>query len=230
MNFQLNQFVSKNSERIFIGAMYFFLFAGGLWHVLNIFQTLMRVLAAPMLIGLSFIIFLSVYKTLQDARQKRRLWMWAVFVIIASFTIEWIGVETSKIFGNYSYGDILKPKFFGVPIAIGFAWLCMLLTSNAVLQKIIRNFSNMHLMLKAFGISLLMVLFDLIMETAILKLNYWTWDNHSIPFQNYIGWFITSLIFSFIGGALRLFDVKYPSIAFHAYFAQLIFFGLVILK
>ncbi|MDZ7319951.1 MAG: hypothetical protein ONB11_12390, partial [candidate division KSB1 bacterium] len=87
------------STTIAIAALYFFLFAGGLWHVLGVFQTLMRLLAAPLLIALSIIAFAVTFKILPDQKFRWRLLGWSILVIIASFWIEWLGVKTGKIFG-----------------------------------------------------------------------------------------------------------------------------------
>jgi len=218
------------SNQIAIAALYFFLFAGGLWHILGVFQTLMRILAAPLLIALSIIAFAVTFKILPDQKSRLRLLGWAMLVIIASFLVEWLGVKSGRIFGHYSYGETLQPILFGVPIAIGFAWLCMLLTSTAVMQRILPKFSNYHFVIQAISISLLMVLFDIVMEPAAMKLGYWNWQNGSIPLLNFIAWFVISFIFAVIGLRLRLFKERLPAIVFHAYFAQLVYFGMVILK
>lgn len=227
----MNKINKRNlSHRISIAALYFFLLAGGLWHVLGVFQTLMRILAAPLLIALSLIAFAVTFKILLDQKVRLGLLAWSILVIIASFLIEWLGVKSGKIFGHYAYGETLQPILFGVPIAIGFAWLCMLLTSTAVVQRLLPKLSSYHFIIQAISISLLMVLFDLVMEPAAMKLGYWIWLDGSIPIQNFIAWFGISLIFALIAVAMSLFKAKLPAIAFHAYFAQLIYFGLVILK
>jgi putative membrane protein len=222
--------LKQYSRQIAIGALYFFLFAGGMWHVLGVFQTLMRVLAAPLLIFLSIIVFVTTLKNLTDKKISLLFVLWAILVIIGSFAIEWLGIKTGKIFGLYVYGETLEPLLFEVPIAIGFAWLCMLLTSTAVVQRILLKFSENHFVTLSISISLLMVLFDIVMEPAAMKLGYWTWQDGSIPIQNFIAWFGISLFFAIIGVRMRLFKERLPSIVFHAYLAQLIYFGLVILK
>lgn len=222
--------LKPHSHKITIGALYFFLFAGGLWHVLGVFQTLMRILATPLLIALSIIVFFVTLRILKDQKIKLLFLFWATLVIIGSIAIEWLGVKTGKIFGHYIYGEALKPILLDVPIAIGFAWLCMLLTSTGVVQRILPKFSNYHILIQVISISLLMVLFDIVMEPAAVKLSYWTWLGGSIPVQNFIAWFVISLIFALIGVRFSLFKEKLPAIVFHAYFAQLIYFGIVILK
>lgn len=219
------------SQKIAIGALYFFLFAGGFWHVLGVFQTLLRILAAPLLIALSIIIFSVTYRILSENKIRFLYLSWAILVMIGSFAIEWLAVNTGKIFGQYAYGETLQPILSGVPIAIGFAWLGMLLTSAAVAQRILPKFSNYSTLIQAVSISFLMVLFDVVMEPAAMKLIYWTWlGASSIPIQNFIAWFVISFFFAMTGVRIGLFKEKLPAIVFHAYFAQLIYFGMVILK
>lgn len=222
--------LTLNYQQPVIGALYFFLLAGGLWHVLGVFQTLMRILAAPLLMALAIIVVAVTLPVLTDNKTRLLFLFWAILVIIGSFAIEWLGVNTGKIFGHYSYGATLQPILFNVPIAIGFAWLCMLLTSTAVVQRILPKFFKYQVLTQALSISLLMVLFDMVMEPAAMKLGYWNWLGGSIPIQNFIAWFVISLFFAIIAVRLGLFKEKLPIIVFHAYFAQLCYFGLVILK
>ena len=53
------------SEKIKIGAVYFFLIAGGAWHILDVFQFLMSVMAGPLLIGLAIWLFFEYYTLLK---------------------------------------------------------------------------------------------------------------------------------------------------------------------
>ena len=95
-------------DKIKIALLYFFLFAGGLWHFLNFFQTIMSYLAGPLLIGLSIWLY-SEIKTNDKAKFFSKFDIWAIIVIIFSFFIEAIGVKTGQIFGKYNYGETLWP-------------------------------------------------------------------------------------------------------------------------
>ncbi|MBN1350930.1 carotenoid biosynthesis protein [candidate division KSB1 bacterium] len=223
----MNQNADNHRETVYIFALYFFLIAGGLWHILNVFQTAMRVLATPLILGLAVWVFLDIYK---KASAKRNQALWAIGVVFLSFLVELLGVKTGKIFGHYAYGDTLSPKLLDVPIAIGFAWLVMLLSSIAIVNKVRFCGVGEHRVLCSGLISLLMVLFDSVMEPAAVKLGYWHWEQNAIPIQNYIVWFVISFIFSFAALKLNLFNHTKSRIAIHAYFAQLIYFALVILK
>ncbi|MCB0294541.1 MAG: carotenoid biosynthesis protein, partial [Calditrichaeota bacterium] len=164
--------------------LYFFLLAGGMWHLLGMFQELMRILAGPLLIGLAIWLLLEYLpgdepkserrsariSLLQNWRRQSRLVLWFLLVVVISFSVEWMGVQTGLIFGEYAYGDTLQPLVFGIPLAIGFAWAGMILASVAVVQRFYPGISGRGDGYFAFWVSLVMVLFDMAMEPAAIRL------------------------------------------------------------
>ena len=217
-------------NKLKIGALYLLLGAGGLWHVLGVFQEVMQVFASPIMIGLGVCLFWECWWE-SPRHERSKFAIASIGIVVVSFGIEWLGVRTGEIFGSYSYGQTLRPSIGGVPISIGSAWFVMLVASTAVAQKIIPKFLAEGFRFKiAFLVALLMVCFDLLMEPAAVKLDYWTWMNDHIPLRNYLVWFGLSFIFATIGFQVGLFRQQLPRIAFHCYFAQLLYFGLVSLS
>ena len=113
----------------------------------------------------------------------------------------------------------------------------MLIASTAVAQKIAPKSCRREgtspiglgdLTPTAFLTALLMVCFDLLMEPAAIKLDYWTWISGHIPLQNYLVWFGLGFIFATIGLQTGVLRRPLPQIAIHFYFAQLAYFGLVL--
>lgn len=238
-NIEISRKIYLNNDRLKILILYLFLIAGGLWHMLNVFQALMQLLAGPFVIGLSLWItaecLVAVFRRKGAAALhhpnippvymlSRKFLLWSLLLALVSFGIEWVGVKTGVIFGNYIYGETLQPQLFNVPIAIGFAWLCMLLCTIAVLQRVFPRFANTNMILTSSTIAIGMVLFDFIMEPAAIALGYWKWAGDWVPYQNYIGWFVISFVLSSFGLKMKLFQEKLPSIAVHGFFAQLIYF------
>jgi putative membrane protein len=43
--------------------------------------------------------------------------------------------------------------------------------------------------------SLMMVLYDLFLEPAAMRLDMWSWEGGRIPFSNYAAWFLLSVLF-----------------------------------
>ena len=218
--------IALNQTKIKITLLYILLLAGGLWHMLGVLQTTMRLLAAPLLIALCLLL---CFEYLRE-HPKSKFIFWGLFVCVTCFLIELIGVKTGVIFGSYFYGTTLQPRLWGIPVAIGFAWLAMLISSAAISQYLLpaRFFTKPFVV--AVTIALLMIVFDLFMEPAATKLGYWTWKSENIPLQNYVAWFAFGFILSYIGLRLDLFTNKSSSLAMHAYIAQLCYFVLVSLS
>ena len=95
---RLRNWFSRNGETAGIGLMYFLLFAGGLWHILGIFQQAMRVLASPLLIAISLI---ALGLMLRQTERKWRFLLWTIILFVGGFFAETIGVKTGLVFGNY---------------------------------------------------------------------------------------------------------------------------------
>ena len=217
-------------SKLKIGVLYLILGAGGLWHVLGVFQGVMRLLAAPIMFGLAVWLFWECWR-IYPQHERPKFAIVSIGVVGVSFGIEWLGVRTGEIFGAYLYGQTLWPSMGGVPISIGCAWFVMLIASTAVAQKIApKSLAEGFRFKIPFLVALLMVCFDLLMEPAAVKLDYWTWMNDHIPLQNYLVWFGLGFIFATIGLQTGLFRRVLPRIAIHFYFAQLFYFGLVALK
>ena len=214
-------------NKLKISALYLLLGAGGLWHLLGVFQGVMRVLASPIMLALAIWLFWECWR-IYPRHERPKFTIVSVCVVIVSFGIEWLGVRTGQIFGAYVYGQTLRPSIAGVPISIGCAWFVMLIASTAVAQKIAPKSLAGTRFKMAFLVALLMVCFDLLMEPAAVKLDYWTWLDNHIPLQNYLAWFGLSFIFATIGLQTNVFRQPLPKIAVHAYFAQLIYFGFVL--
>lgn len=143
------------------------------------------------------------------------------FCFLTGLMVEIIGVNTGLIFGNYQYGQALGPKIAGTPFIIGVNWLLLVICVNEII-----NFLPISLKgIKAILGAATMVVFDAIMEPGAIKLGFWKWENNMIPFQNYLGWFLVSLLLSY------LYQMVVPptknKVAFPLFLIQLLFFLLI---
>ena len=105
--------------------------------------------------------------------------------------VEIVGVATGIIFGNYSYGQTLGIKIINAPIMIGVNWAILIIAIGAVLKQFKQFNKNLKCIVGAF----ILTLMDVLIEPVAIKFDYWHWQNNSIPFQNYVGWFIVSFLF-----------------------------------
>lgn len=141
------------------------------------------------------------------------------FVAVALFTfiVEAIGVQTGVLFGDYIYGKSLPVKIFNTPLLIGGNWL--LLSYGAV--EIIRLNKSLRKFLPVL-VGLLMTFFDFVIEPVAIKTGMWTWSFSSIPVQNYLMWFIVSVI---LASCFELFKIETKNkIAVRIFLFQFAFF------
>ena len=115
--------------------------------------------------------------------------LFLVVVFLSGFLVEWAGVSTGLIFGEYSYGATLGIKLFNVPLAIGLNWAILIYCTGLLSDKL-----PVHFLLRALAGALMMVALDLFIEPVAIKLDFWSWKGNSIPLENYLAWFAVSLI------------------------------------
>ncbi|MBN2615237.1 MAG: carotenoid biosynthesis protein [Bacteroidales bacterium] len=145
-----------------------------------------------------------------------------VFVFLAGFGIEVLGVHTGAVFGSYSYGNSLGFKLFDVPLIIGVNWLVL---SYSVADLF--NGTRLNILIQSVLGAFLLVFFDLFLEVAAPALNMWSWMGNKVPVQNYLAWFVLSFVFIFLFKILKI-GTRNPLSAV-VYFSQLIFFVLLAL-
>ncbi len=111
-------------------------------------------------------------------------------ILIAGFIIEVIGVHTSLIFGEYQYGKSLGFKVLNTPVMIGINWLFLVYASSSIVEKL-----KLNLFIKILIASVIMLVYDMVLEQVAPKTDMWSWKNELVPVRNYIAWFVISLIF-----------------------------------
>ena len=128
--------------------------------------------------------------------------LFTIFLLIAfliGISIELIGVHSGLLFGQYSYGENLGMKIYEVPFVIGLNWGIVAVASNSILAYI-----KMSRGLKIISAAVIMTLLDLLIEPISSKINFWHWENDTIPIYNFICWFIFGVIIQLIFYALKL--------------------------
>lgn len=106
---------------------------------------------------------------------------------IIGWTVEAIGTNTGILFGEYSYGPSLGPKFYSTPITMVVNWMISVYLITMVLRPKIVNLWRL-----GFAGALLMVIYDILLEPVAIRLNMWSWENGTPPLQNYLAWFVIS--------------------------------------
>lgn len=163
------------------------------------------------------LILSAVLLWLNQTGNQVNLIRFSLTVIIMGFIVEWVGVTTGLIFGDYQYGHSLGPKLGGVPVIIGLNWLLVMYCVAALTDSL-----RIPTLAKIVIASLLAVAIDWLIEPVAMKLDFWHWQNSKIPIHNFIGWFFTSVAMQW---CYHTFRVKAENrLALPYYFIQLFFF------
>lgn len=133
------------------------------------------------------------YLVLFQQHVDGRFLRFMVIVVVSSYLIELVGVQTGKIFGEYKYGEALGIKIGGTPLLIGVLWFLLIYSIGVQLKPL-----KTHWMLKSFLGATLMLVIDLFIEPVAIELGFWSWTNNAIPVQNYIAWFAISFFYMII--------------------------------
>jgi len=138
-------------------------------------------------------------------------------VFIIGYFIEALGVRFKFIFGEYYYGETLGLKILNTPLIMGVNWLTLSVSTFGIAAYIFKP-----KILIVVAASVLMVLTDMLIEPISARLDFWHWKNSVIPTQNYIAWFLFSLI---IQSIILKFDAKpKPFLCFALLGSQILFF------
>ncbi len=169
--------------------------------------------------------------------KNRSFYLFMLMVMLLGFMAEFIGVHTGYLFGDYSYGTVLGPAAFNIPIVIAINWFiiiyCCGIAMQMLLQKVARvieSTGGSPRRLKAVSLivdgATIAVFWDWLIEPAAIKLGFWKWGaDGGIPVYNYFCWLCISalLLAGFHGFDFR----KENKFAIHLLLIQLMFFLLL---
>jgi putative membrane protein len=141
---------------------------------------------------------------------------------VTSIFLEAVGVSTGKLFGAYSYSSNMGLAVKNVPLIIGVNWLILVYASNAIVSKFTGNS-----ILRILFASLLMLLYDVVLERIAPILNMWLFENGSPPFRNYLTWFLMAILFQTVFVLARIDSENKPARAL--FISQLVLFVSIII-
>lgn len=162
-------------------------------------------------LSLSFVILLF-----GRLKHTKSFYLFVAFTFFIGMSAELIGVHTSLLFGEYTYGESLGIKFFDVPIIIGVNWIMLTIISASVAQHL-----KSPWWIKALLATVLMLFLDILIEPVAIVSDYWTWQGE-IPFSNYLTWFLITLFLHLIYFRFKLAEKNKVGVAL--YIIQFMFF------
>jgi putative membrane protein len=107
---------------------------------------------------------------------------------IVGLIVEYIGVHTGVLFGDYYYGNNLGFKLYDVPLVIGLNWGLLVVCSGSVASRL--NIGTIPTVVIG---AVLMTALDYLIEPVAIKSDFWHWKYEEIPIFNFVCWFIVAL-------------------------------------
>lgn len=138
-------------------------------------------------------ILLCSVLVLLDENNAKKKWFVYLTIVVFGFALEWVGVHTGWLFGNYWYGSALGFKLDDIPLAIGLNWLVIIISSTTIVQNFHLPFWFKILLSGAIATAV-----DVLIEPVAIHYGFWSWENNVIPFYNYVCWFVFSVLFSWL--------------------------------
>jgi putative membrane protein len=146
----------------------------------------------------SAVVVLFTAASLSHAWQQfGRPWAVRFAVVSAGFGlfIELLGHTTDIPFGPYDYTDLLQPQILGVPVIVPLAWTMMAYPCLVLARSLTQRWV---VPLAAVGLTT----WDFFLDPQMVGEGYWVWERTEpalpgipgIPLQNYLGWFLGSLL------------------------------------
>jgi len=203
-------------ERGLIFLLVFAFASGALAHLLPAVLPVTRYTTDPLLLVVNVAIVFSLYQRHGD---HRLLW-WLLGAYVFTFTVEALGVATGRIFGVYHYGATMRWQWLGVPFVIALNWAVLTLAANELARRFTKSVPLTALLAGCF-----LALYDVAIEPVAIKLDYWQWENGTIPLQNYVTW---ALVAALISWPLQRLKIRFQSPVLLVYFWAQLFFFLVL--
>ena len=148
----------------------------------------------PFNLLLTFCVVILAKKT-----SRLRFLLFLLLAFAVGIALELIGVHTGMLFGNYTYGNNLGTKIWGVPIVIGLNWGIVAVAATSVSAAI-----NIRTTLKPLISAVIMTTIDMLIEPIAHKTDFWYWENNIIPIYNFICWFVVGVFLQYIFHLLKL--------------------------
>ena len=144
-------------------------------------------------------------------------WLFVAQAFMLGFVAEFIGVNTGALFGSYTYGATLGPKYVEVPWLIGLNWVVVTYCAG-----ILTSYLPLPGLLRVLVGAALMVGFDLCLEPVAGRYDFWHWTGNIIPLRNFRDWFLLSALLQLL--FLRADFPKRNPLVPLVYLVQLLFF------
>lgn len=143
-----------------------------------------------------------------------------ILIALCGWLLEVAGVHSGLIFGSYTYGKTLGYSVLEVPLILGANWFMLVYFTRSVVSGWFKDPAVISVVAAA-----MMTGFDYLLEPVAIRFDFWSWAGNQIPLQNYIAWFLASLLIHY--AFLKTVKVQSNPMAGRLLFMQAVFFAVL---
>lgn len=182
------QFSPKSRRALLLGALFLFINGFFVAKVEEATRPELAGVSAAFVLVLWFPSALATAKWLGPNRAALLLTALGAFAV----GIESFAIQSGWPYGNFTYGDKIGTKFFGlVPWTVPFSWPPLVLGAMALASRIAPK-------RPLLAGTLILLSFDLVLDPGAVQQDFWKYQAgglfYGVPFSNFCGWIISGLI------------------------------------
>jgi bisanhydrobacterioruberin hydratase len=155
----------SNNKR-FVQTFFIIFYTVGFIGIALPFSHLLFVKLVPVALLISLIALLLFHQYAFDTRTILVL----ATIGLSGYIIEVVGVNTHLVFGQYQYGRALGIKIANTPVLIGLNWLMLTYAGSSIAERM-----SLPVWLKIIISSLLVLIYDIILERVAPAMDMWHW-------------------------------------------------------
>ena len=139
-------------------------------------------------------LLVSAHPTVRGPRNSnstKHLLLWCLGCGILGWGVEYVGVHSGYLFGDYAYGTVLGPALAGIPLVMAINWVLVVYAVCSTVEYLIGSTALFAKIGLAAGT---LVALDYLIEPVAIGLGFWFWEAGDPPLHNFIGWFCVGLV------------------------------------
>lgn len=174
--------------------------------IFTILTSLKPELMSPGMVGIVNTILLVAFALVHGITDygAKAMGVFVVVCLVVSNFFENLSIVTGFPFGHYHYTEALGPKFFLVPVTIGGAYFgagyLAWSVARVLLGRLTRRIDSFARWALPLVAGFLMASWDFMLDPSASTIDRdWIWEHgggfFGVPFENYLGWLLTVVIF-----------------------------------
>ena len=127
---------------------------------------------------------------------SRRAVGWVGALVVYTYAIETIGIQTGWPYGSFAYTIDLGPMLGGVPVALPVFFIPLVVNAYLLCLLLLGERAR-NTWLRLLSVSAAVVAMDVVLDPGAVSLGFWTFDGgafYGVPLSNYAGWVLSAVV------------------------------------